>query len=234
MSTCVAKFDLTLLLTELDYARRAGWDRGEFEYSTDLFERERRALAAHLHAPVRAQWRRRTGRSAGIDASRRRGAAAGAGRVERHRGACPGRRRVHALIEAQVARARRDAVAVVCEDATLTYAELNARANRLAHQLSRARRRARLIGRAVRSSARPSWSSALLAILKAGGAYVPLDPAYPADRLAFMLGDASAATAGHHAVPPPAQSARGRPLIGASTIPTPLGVLATSARHRPA
>ena len=45
----------------------------------------------------------------------------------------------------------------------------------------------------MRSSARSSWWSAILAILKAGGAYVPLDPAYPPERLAFMLEDARGA-----------------------------------------
>ena len=82
-----------------------------------------------------------------------------------------------------------DATALVYEDVTLSYAELNARANRLAHML---------IGMGIGPEHRvalclersPQMVVALLAVLKAGAAYVPLDPDYPAERLAFMLADA--------------------------------------------
>ncbi|HKV94725.1 MAG TPA: amino acid adenylation domain-containing protein [Candidatus Angelobacter sp.] len=92
---------------------------------------------------------------------------------------------LHSLIEAQVARTP-DAAAVVYEGTQLSYAELNARANQLAHYL-------RVLG--VRPDARVAICAdrslammvALLAVLKAGGAYVPLDPSYPMDRLNFML-----------------------------------------------
>jgi amino acid adenylation domain-containing protein len=81
------------------------------------------------------------------------------------------------------------AVAVRAAGESLTYSELNARANRLARRL-----RALGVGPEVLVGVCASRSTAmvvgLLAILKAGGAYVPLDPNYPADRLAFMLGDA--------------------------------------------
>ncbi len=95
---------------------------------------------------------------------------------------------VHRWIEEQAGR-RPDAVAVVSSGESLTYAELNARANRLARRL-----RAMgvgpevLVGLCAGRSARTVVG--LLAILKAGGAYVPLDPAYPAERIAFMLQDA--------------------------------------------
>ena len=83
------------------------------------------------------------------------------------------------------------AVALTCAGATLTYSELNARANRLARRL-----RAEGVGPEVLVGLCAGRSTAmvvgLLAVLKAGGAYVPLDPAYPAERLAFMLGDARA------------------------------------------
>ena len=62
----------------------------------------------------------------------------------------------------------------------LTYRELDARANRLAHRLRQRRRRARRSRSASAWSARSRWWSALLGILKAGGAYVPLDPGVPA------------------------------------------------------
>ena len=95
---------------------------------------------------------------------------------------------VHRWIEEQAGR-RPEAVAVVSSGESLTYAELNARANRLARRL-----RAMgvgpevLVGLCAGRSARTVVG--LLAILKAGGAYVPLDPAYPAERIAFMLQDA--------------------------------------------
>ncbi|HEX6291019.1 MAG TPA: amino acid adenylation domain-containing protein, partial [Herpetosiphonaceae bacterium] len=97
---------------------------------------------------------------------------------------------LHHLIEAQAARSP-DAVAVSFEDAHLTYVELNARANRLAHHLQ-----ALGIGPdacvGVCLDRSLDLVVALLAVLKAGAAYVPLDPAYPAARLAAMLADSRA------------------------------------------
>ena len=94
---------------------------------------------------------------------------------------------IHELFEAQAAKTP-DAIAVVHEDRKLTYAVLNAKANRLAHYLR---------GLGVKPDARVAicversldMMVGLLAILKAGGAYMPLDPSYPAERLAFMLKD---------------------------------------------
>ncbi|NJJ57029.1 non-ribosomal peptide synthase/polyketide synthase [Pseudomonas grimontii] len=97
---------------------------------------------------------------------------------------------VHHLLETQ-AQARPDAIALVCNGQALSYAELNRRANRLAHRL-----RAAGVGPDVLVSIALDRSVdmvlALLATLKAGGAYVPLDPQFPADRLAFMLEDSRA------------------------------------------
>src|SRR3982075_3777867 len=93
-----------------------------------------------------------------------------------------------ALIEAQVAQ-RGDATPLVCEDATLTYAALNARANRLAHLLiAQGAGPEQIVALALPRSA--ELIVGLLAIVKSGAAYLPLDPDYPADRLAFMLADA--------------------------------------------
>ncbi|MFL5542407.1 MAG: amino acid adenylation domain-containing protein, partial [Longimicrobiaceae bacterium] len=103
----------------------------------------------------------------------------------------PADRCIHQLFEAQVERTP-GAVAVVCEDASLTYRALNERANRIARHLARLG-----VGPEVRVGVCLERGidlvAALLAVLKAGGAYVPLDPAYPVERLALMLADAGAA-----------------------------------------
>lgn len=84
-----------------------------------------------------------------------------------------------------------DAVALQFHDSQLSYAELNRRANQLAHYLQRLgiEREAR-VGLCVHRSL--AMIVGLLGIMKAGAAYVPLDPAYPSERLAFMLQDAGA------------------------------------------
>ncbi|WP_169734039.1 non-ribosomal peptide synthetase [Zymobacter palmae] len=94
---------------------------------------------------------------------------------------------IHALVERQVEQAP-DAVAVVHDGTSLTYAELNDQADRLAHWL---------VAQGVAADQRVaialprglSMVVAVLAVLKAGGAYVPLDPAYPDDRLRYILED---------------------------------------------
>ncbi|HEX5868975.1 MAG TPA: condensation domain-containing protein, partial [Longimicrobium sp.] len=98
---------------------------------------------------------------------------------------------VHTLFEAQAER-RPDALAVVYDGERLSYAQLNARANRLAHHL---------IGLGVGPDARvgicmergTEMAVGLLAVVKAGGCYVPLDPDYPADRLRHMVEDSAPA-----------------------------------------
>ncbi len=99
---------------------------------------------------------------------------------------------IHQLFEEQAARTP-DAVAVIFGgQRALTYGELNARANRLAHHLRAQGVGAEtLVGICVERS--PEMVVGLLGILKAGGAYVPLDPSYPRQRLAFMLQDAGVA-----------------------------------------
>ncbi|MGB7708829.1 MAG: amino acid adenylation domain-containing protein [Microcoleus sp.] len=94
---------------------------------------------------------------------------------------------IHQLFEAQVERSP-DAIAVVFEEEQLTYRELNARANQLAHYLqSLGVGPEVLVGICVERST--EMVIGLLGILKAGGAYVPIDPAYPQERLAFILED---------------------------------------------
>ena len=97
---------------------------------------------------------------------------------------------LHQLFEEQVQRTP-DNVAVVFEGQQLTYAQLNARANQLAHHLQTLG-----VGPevpvAICMEHCPEMVVGVLGILKAGGAYLPLDPAYPKERLAFMLEDAHA------------------------------------------
>ena len=99
----------------------------------------------------------------------------------------PADRCVHELFEEQVSKTP-EAVAVVYEGETLSYGELNRRANRLGHHLR---------GLGVKPDGRVAicvergfeMIVGLLGVLKAGGAYVPLDPGYPAERLSFMIRD---------------------------------------------
>ncbi len=96
----------------------------------------------------------------------------------------------HAMFEAQVDRTPQ-APAVRFEGATLSYAELNTRANRVAHALiERGVGPDTLVGLCAERSL--EMVLGLLGILKAGGSYVPLDPDYPDPRLAYMLGDCRA------------------------------------------
>lgn len=96
---------------------------------------------------------------------------------------------VHELFEMEAAR-HPTATAVVCGDETLTYGELDRRANRLAHDLRR-----RGVGPETRVGIclerRVELVIALLGTLKAGAAYVPLEPTYPAERLDYMLADSA-------------------------------------------
>jgi amino acid adenylation domain-containing protein len=96
---------------------------------------------------------------------------------------------IHQLFEAQVTRTP-EAVAVVFDEARLSYRELNRRANQLAHYLRRLG-----VGPEVQVGILLDRSLEMiivvLGVLKAGGAYVPLDPRYPPERLAFMIEDAA-------------------------------------------
>ncbi|CAK0450244.1 non-ribosomal peptide synthetase [Burkholderia pseudomallei] len=103
--------------------------------------------------------------------------------------AYPIRQCIHQLFEAQAARTP-NAIAIAIGDERVTYAALNASANRLARHL-------RALGVvadtrvAVCIERGAPMVIALLAIWKAGGAYVPLDPAYPRERIAYMLRDSA-------------------------------------------
>ncbi len=181
----VAKFDLTLSLGEV-----GGRIAGSLEYAGALFRpRTAARIAGYLRqalAELAAHPDRPAGTLALVDAAERRRLV-----TEPNDTAVPVEHSIAELFAAQVA-ARPDAVAVECGDQRLSYAELDARANRLAHHL---------IGLGVRPDTRvaislprePHLVLALVAVLKAGGAYLPLDPGYPAARLNHLLHEAEPA-----------------------------------------
>ncbi|MET7286983.1 amino acid adenylation domain-containing protein [Streptomyces sp. NPDC005573] len=104
---------------------------------------------------------------------------------------------LHGLFTAQAA-ATPDAPALLSDDTTLTFAELDARSDRLAHTL-----RATGIGPgaivALLAERSPELVTAVLAVLKAGAAYLPVDPAYPRSRIDYLLTDSSARLVLHQA-----------------------------------
>jgi amino acid adenylation domain-containing protein/FkbM family methyltransferase len=102
----------------------------------------------------------------------------------------PRGRCLHELFEQQVARTR-GAAAVVWEGGSLTYRELNTRANRMARYLRRLGVGAEVVV-AVCLERSPEMIIAMLAVMKAGGAFLPLDPAYPRERLLYLLEDSGA------------------------------------------
>ncbi|RKH60419.1 non-ribosomal peptide synthetase [Corallococcus aberystwythensis] len=177
----VARFDITLFLYEDPSGMEARW-----EYNADLFDEATMArMAAHyarllegavakpespvsalpLLTPPERERAVRDWNDTGAD-------------VAVHSG-------VHALFEASVRRSP-DSIAVRFGEASLTYAELDRRANRVAHAL---RQRGVVPDTAVGLCVDRSLELAVgvLGILKSGAAYCPLDPAYPPERLALML-----------------------------------------------
>jgi amino acid adenylation domain-containing protein len=180
-----AKFDLSLTLAETAQGLRGG-----LNYSTDLFERgTMERMVGHLARVLEQAAARPEARLAELDllSPEERGLVVDA--WNRTEAEYPADRGVHERFQEQAARTP-GAVAVRFQEESLTYGELNERANRLAHHLA---------GVGVRPETRvaiclergPEMVVSVLAVLKAGGAYVPLDPAYPAERVAFMLADAT-------------------------------------------
>ncbi|MES1241578.1 MAG: non-ribosomal peptide synthase/polyketide synthase, partial [Acidobacteriota bacterium] len=182
-----SQFDLSLALAE-----EGGEIRGEAEYSSDLFDAATvRRLLRHLAVLVEGAVREPGHPLSDLplltaaEAAELRSASAGPV-LERRPARC-----LHPLIEVQAAR-NPQALAVVTHDGgTLTYAELDREADRLAGRL-----RALGVGPdvpvAVHLHRSPGLVVALLGVLKAGGAYLPLDPGYPEDRLAYILEDSGA------------------------------------------
>lgn len=184
LPTDTAKFDLTLSVAEADH--QIG---GYLEYATDLYDRRRierllgqfrrllEAMVADSQSPV-------------MDITLLTENERQQVMVEWNDTARHYRQRlcVHELFENQ-ARRGPDVVTVMYEEQQLSYAELNHRANQVAHYLRRQGARAEervgiCVGRSL------EMVTAMLGVLKAGGAYLPLDPNYPPDRVRFMLDNA--------------------------------------------
>ncbi|MDQ1026939.1 amino acid adenylation domain-containing protein [Streptomyces umbrinus] len=180
----VAKFDLDLQI-------RDGADgslAGHLEYATALFDRATvERFSGHL---LRLLDGIATDPGAPVSSYEILGDAERAVLLGASEDPRPVTRRVHEVFEEQVARTP-DAVALSFEGADLTYAQLNARANRIAHALiARGVGPEVLVGLCLERGV--ELIPALLGILKSGAGYLPLDPANPADRIAYIVEDAQA------------------------------------------
>ncbi|KAK3815515.1 MAG: Non-ribosomal peptide synthetase module [Benniella sp.] len=185
----IAKFDLTLGLSESDHGIIGG-----MSYSTALFDRatvERhvgylcsmlQAMVEDVDRPVMT-----------VDLLSKTERDLVLGTWNKTQQDYPDELCIHHLFEQQVERTPQ-ATALVFNGQSISYSELNERANRLAyHLIELGVQPDSLVAICVERSF--AMIIGILAILKAGGAYVPLDPSYPKDRLAYILEDATPAIA---------------------------------------
>ena len=184
MGLAPARYELTLMARDQGGVLRVGMD-----YAADLFDAETMERLGARFATLAAVFAADPGLPVWdaplLAPEERETVAAWAGESADHPLDVP----AHRLFEAQATRTPH-ADAVVLGDHALSYAALNARANRVARVL---------VARGVQAEERVGIVAdrsmeavvALLAVLKAGGAYVPIDPANPAERAAAMLGDAA-------------------------------------------
>ena len=182
----VEKFDLTLSVAEEEsrLVLALGYDTALFDATTveALLGHWQRMLEALVDDRTRSPW------EVSLLTAEERRQVIGAGRA-----ASTFRLREGSLVDRFEARAsaRGDAVAVACDGETLSYRQLDRRANRLARHL-----RSLGVGReslvAVLMHRSLDLVVAILGVLKAGGAYLPLDPNHPAERQSFVLADSGA------------------------------------------
>jgi amino acid adenylation domain-containing protein len=182
--SCIAKFDLTLHIHE----QKSGLLNGIIEYNTDLFDYDTIArLAEHYLILLQGIVDNPDGRLSELPlltkAERQQILIEFNATAMDYSDDCL----IQQLFERQVEKTP-DAIAVVFEDESLTYKDLNRRANQVAHHL---------LALGIRPDDRVAICAergldmviGLLGILKSGAAYIPLDPSYPCERLAYMLGD---------------------------------------------
>ncbi|MEH1787861.1 MAG: amino acid adenylation domain-containing protein [Nostoc sp.] len=181
-----AKFDLTLEITETPQKLFAN-----LEFNTDLFESSTiKRMAGHFQTLLQeiiANPKLRLSELSLLTEAEKRQLLVEWNDTQVN---YPQDQCIHQLFETQVERTP-DSIAVVFADQQLSYCELNARANQLAHYLQALGVKPEvLVGICVERSL--LMVIGLLAILKAGGAYIPLDPSYPQERIAFILEDTQA------------------------------------------
>ncbi|MBY0573516.1 MAG: amino acid adenylation domain-containing protein, partial [Undibacterium sp.] len=182
----IAKYDLSLMVGESERGLELGW-----EYNTDLFEaRTLERMALHFEFLLKGLLREPHKKIADI---------AMLAEAERHQLLVdwndtkfdyPQKKCIHEFFEEQVKHSP-DAIAVVFKDQQLSYAELNAKANQLAHFLVEKQgvQVDDLIGLCLERSL--EMLVGILGTLKASAGYLPLDPSYPSERLHTMLVDAA-------------------------------------------
>ncbi|WP_073920522.1 non-ribosomal peptide synthetase [Streptomyces sp. CB00455] len=183
----ISKNELSLRVLE----RPDGGFDAELQYATALFDQDTaRRMARHFSLLLDDAVTRPDIPAEALEILDQAERAVATGALDGHRpdipvAACP-----HELFERLAARTP-DATAVVAGPQTLTYRELNERANRIAHHLrSLGAGPEQLIGLCLERG--PLLLPALLGILKSGAGYLPLDPANPKDRLAYVVSDAGA------------------------------------------
>ncbi len=179
-------FDLALFINETEQGLRAEW-----EYNSDLFEAETiQRMAGHFEVLLNAivENPAQTINTLPLMTAREIQQLQTWNQTDSN---YPKDQTVVALFEQQVAKTPEN-IAIVFEEQSLTYRQLNQKANQLAHHLIQAHniQPDTLIGICVERST--EMIIGLLGILKAGGAYVPLAPDYPKERLQFMLEDSQA------------------------------------------
>jgi amino acid adenylation domain-containing protein/thioester reductase-like protein len=181
-----AQFDLTLMVAETEDGLAAA-----LQYNTDLFEAATvQRMLAHFHSLLKeivSDPLQPVSTYSLLNESEREQLLADWNQTQTDypREIC-----IHDLIQEQVKRTP-DAIAVQFEDQTLTYRELDEKAEHIAQILvAQGVKPGALVGLFVNRSL--EMLAGLLGVLKAGGAYLPLDPSFPSERLAFMLEDSAA------------------------------------------
>ncbi|TRU77564.1 MAG: amino acid adenylation domain-containing protein [Microcystis viridis Mv_BB_P_19951000_S69] len=181
------KFDLSLVLEEIE-TEQGSYLEGFWEYDRELFTDERiTRMVGHFQTLLKgivANPQQTVGELPLLTESEKQQLLVEWNQTQTsyHRNSC-----IHQLFEQQVVKTP-DAIAVIDGEKSLTYEQLNQKANQLAYYLQNLGVKTEdLVGICTERSA--LMIIGLLGILKAGGAYVPLDPNYPSERLAYLLED---------------------------------------------
>ncbi|MEV4439749.1 amino acid adenylation domain-containing protein [Streptomyces sp. NPDC049577] len=183
----IAKYDLTLQIED----GADGSFRGALNYATALFDRDTvQRTVRHLLRLLDAATTSPELPVSRLPLMDEAEYAVVTGALDGHRAGAPVDRCVHQAFEERAA-ATPDALAVTAGDTSLTYREVNERANRLAHHLrEKGAGPETLVGLCLERGI--ELLPALLGILKSGAGYLPLDPANPSDRLGYVIADAGA------------------------------------------